>query len=116
MLFKKGSRGDGSLLQNQFTAYLVTSLRRRKKDIIQARIRHDQREVYVGLEEVFYALRSTDAPLDELVCDEPTSFDDMYFENVATIIVQRVKVIVAIGHSKREYILNIPPVNIPCAR
>lgn len=81
MLFKKGSRGDGSLLQNQFTAYLVTSLRRRKKDIIQARIRHDQREVYVDLEEVFYALRSTDAPLDELVCDEPTSFDDMYFEN-----------------------------------
>ena len=81
MFFKKGSRGDGSLLQSSFTASLVVAVRRRKKEIIQARIRHDEREVYVDLEEYFFTMSSTDAPLEDLVCDNPTSFDDMYFEN-----------------------------------
>ena len=56
MFFKKGSRGDGSLLQSSFTAYLVVAVRRRKKEIIQARIRHDEREVYVDLEEYFFGV------------------------------------------------------------
>ena len=38
--YKKGSRGDGSLLQNQFTSYLVTSVHRRRKDILIAQMRH----------------------------------------------------------------------------
>lgn len=81
MFFKKGSKGDGSLLQSSFTAYLVVAVRRRKKEIIQARIRHDEREVYVDLEECFFTMSGTDASLEDLICDNPTSFDDMYFEN-----------------------------------
>ena len=81
MFFKKGSRGDGSLLQNQFTAYLVTSVRRRKNEIMKARLKHQEREVYVDLEEYFYALSAPEPPLEDLVSDEAASFDDMYFEN-----------------------------------
>ena len=81
MFLRKGSGGDGSLLQNQFTAYLVRAVRRRKKEILRAQMNQQERELYVDLEEYFYALSAPEAPLEELVHDEPTSFDDMYFEN-----------------------------------
>lgn len=80
MLFKK-DKGEGSHLQSQFTAYLVTALRRRKKDIIQMRMRHDEYEICVDPAEYFFAQSGSDLLLEDLICGEPTSFDDMYFEN-----------------------------------
>lgn len=81
MLFKKGSRGGGSYLQNRFTAYLVTSVRRRKNELMKARLTHQKHEVYVDLEEYFYALSAPDLPLEDLVSENPASFKDVYFEN-----------------------------------
>ncbi|MBQ5642612.1 MAG: sigma-70 family RNA polymerase sigma factor [Bacteroidaceae bacterium] len=81
MLFKKGSRGDGSLLQNQFTSYLVTAVRRRKNEIIKSQIRRNGREMYVDIQEYLYDLKAPEVPMEDLISDEPTSFQDMYFEN-----------------------------------
>ena len=81
MLFKKGKQGEGSNLQSQFTAYLVTALRRRKKDIIRMRMRREEYEICVDPAEYFFAKSSSDVLLEDLLCGEPTSFDDMYFEN-----------------------------------
>ena len=80
MFFKKGGQGD-SLLQSQFTAYLVVAVRRKKKDIIQARIRRANKETDVDMEEYFFARSSTEASLEDLICDQPLSIEDMYFEN-----------------------------------
>ena len=80
MFFKKDSQGD-SLLQSRFTNYLVVAVRRRKKDIIQSRIRRAEKESYVDLEEYFFALSSAEAPLEELIHGEPSSIEDMYFKN-----------------------------------
>lgn len=81
MLFKKGSRGDGSLLQNQFTSYLVTAVRRRKNEIIKSQMRRNGREMYVDIQEYLNDLKAPEVPMEDLISDEPTSFQDMYFEN-----------------------------------
>ena len=80
--YKKGSRGDGSLLQNQFTSYLVTSVHRRRKDILIAQMRHQKRETYVD-DECFYNLPAPDVQLEDLLSDAPDSYRDVYFENKA---------------------------------
>ena len=81
MLFKRGGRGDGSYLQNRFTAYLVTSVRRKKNEIIKARMKRQEHEGCMDIEEYFYALSVSDLPLENLVCEVPGSFKDVYFEN-----------------------------------
>lgn len=51
MVYKKTSDGDNSYLQNKFTAYVVKAVRNRKRDILRARIKRHENEMYVDFQD-----------------------------------------------------------------
>lgn len=81
MLFRKGTLENDGDLQNQFTAYLVRAVHRKRSDFIDARMRRMEHEIPLDLPEYFRDAEATDILLDERIDREPLSFSDMSFEN-----------------------------------
>lgn len=81
MLFRKGTFENDSDLQNQFTAYLVRAIHRKRSDYIDARMRRMEREVPMDLPEYYRDAETANILLDELIDREPLSFGDISFEN-----------------------------------
>lgn len=81
MLFRKSDDKENNALQNQFTAYLVTAVRRRRKEVIHQQLRRKNWEISVDMQEFLLYME----PQSLLMEDEPdirmSSFDDMCFEN-----------------------------------
>lgn len=50
MRFRNDGKGEANILQNQFTAYLMTAIRRRKVTLLQERAKLAQRELSVDLQ------------------------------------------------------------------
>lgn len=78
MLFDKDPSECSDALQNQFTAYLVRALRRRRAAYIHTQTRRAEREVITDTPETFWA---AEAPPEERPACEPLSFHDVPFEN-----------------------------------
>lgn len=81
MLFRKNGFESDSNLQNQFTAYLVRAVRRKRGDFLDAHMRRSNREVCMDLSECLCDVKSQELPMDEQLCDKCTSFGDVCFEN-----------------------------------
>ena len=81
MLYKKGIYGEDGDLQNQFTAYLVRAVQRKRYEVIQKRIRRQEMEVATDLQEYWGGIETQDAPLEDMLSNAPASFQDMLFEN-----------------------------------
>lgn len=81
MLFRKNSDKENNELQYQFTAYLVTAVRRRRQEIVQAQIRRNEREVSMDGLEHFCGAAVQNPALDGMADLHVKSFEDVYFEN-----------------------------------
>lgn len=73
MRYKNNGQGEDNILQNQFTAYLVTAIRWRKSTYLKKRIRIKQYEFSSDFDNTFaQALETpeeTAAPLEQLALD-----------------------------------------------
>lgn len=51
MLFRNDGKGESNTVQNQFTAYLVSAFRRRKRDVLQVWMRVSENEFSVDFQD-----------------------------------------------------------------
>lgn len=51
MLFRNDGKGESNIIQNQFTAYLVSALRRKKRDVLQVWMRVSENEFSVDFQD-----------------------------------------------------------------
>lgn len=71
MRFKNDGRSKGNILQNQFTAYLVVAVNRRRSDLLAVRAEQQKKEISVEDHSQY------PAPSDRL----PATVDQMEFKN-----------------------------------
>lgn len=81
MLLKKERPEDGNLVQKQFTKYLKTAIKRKKKDIVNARITRNNHEVSVDFDEYLAEVCSIDVSFEDQMYSAPATFEDMVFDN-----------------------------------
>lgn len=80
-MFPQNSLRNDSDFQNQFTAYLVRAVRRKRRGYIEAQVRRLNREISTDLPEYFWDTEVQSNPMDELLFEEPASFGEVYFKN-----------------------------------
>ena len=82
MLCKKSIYGEDRDLQNQFTAYLVRAVQRKRREVIHKQIRRQEMEVVTDLQEYWDSIGSRSIQPEEMADYITTSFQEMSFENV----------------------------------
>lgn len=82
MLCKKSIYGEDGDLQNQFTAYLVRAVQRKRREVIHKQIRRQEMEVVTDLQEYWDSIGSRSIQPEEMADYITTSFQEMSFENV----------------------------------
>lgn len=83
MLFRNDGKGESNVIQNQFTAYLVSALRRKKRDVLQVWMRVSENEFSVDFQD--YLLDTPNEPIFPEPIQEITSetYHKIDFENTA---------------------------------
>ena len=83
MLFRNDGKGESNVIQNQFTAYLVSALRRKKRDVLQVWMRVSENEFSVDFQD--YLLDTPNEPSSPDPIQEITSetYHKIDFENTA---------------------------------
>lgn len=83
MLFRNDGKGESNVIQNQFTAYLVSALRRKKRDVLQVWMRVSENEFSVDFQD--YLLDTPHEPISPEPIQEITSetYHKIDFENTA---------------------------------
>lgn len=81
MLFKKSNDTENGELQNQFTAYLITAVRRRRREIIRQQIRRKEWEINVDMQEFLLHVEPQTLLVEDTDDTHVNSFEDMCFEN-----------------------------------
>lgn len=83
MLFRNDGKGESNVIQNQFTAYLVSALRRKKRDVLQVWMRVSENEFSVDFQD--YLLDTPNEPISPDPIQEITSetYHRIDFENTA---------------------------------
>ena len=66
MQYRNDGVGESNILQNQFTAYLVTSLKRRKMRYLGTKIQQKQYELPLDVQDYFSEFQMTPDMLDDL--------------------------------------------------
>ena len=66
MQYRNDGIGESNILQNQFTAYLVTSLKRRKMRYLGTKIQQKQYELPLDVQDYFSEFQMTPDMLDDL--------------------------------------------------
>lgn len=83
MLFRNDGKGESNVIQNQFTAYLVSALHRKKRDVLQVWMRVSENEFSVDFQD--YLLDTPNEPIFPEPIQEITSetYHKIDFENTA---------------------------------
>lgn len=83
MVHKKKNNGENSYLQNMFTAYVAKSVRNRRRDILRARMKRQENEMYVDVQEFFRVYEDKLGVSGKKSEKEAVSFEEIDFQNEA---------------------------------
>lgn len=83
MVHKKKNNGENSYLQNMFTAYVAKAVRNRRRDILRARIKRQENEMYVDVQEFFRVYEEKFGVSGKRSEKEAVSFEEIDFQNEA---------------------------------
>lgn len=83
MVHKKKNNGENSYLQNMFTAYVAKAVRNRRRDILRARMKRQENEMYVDVQEFFRVYEDKLGVSGKKSENEAVSFEEIDFQNEA---------------------------------
>ena len=83
MVHKKKNNEEDSYLQNMFTAYVAKAVRNRRRDILRARIKRRENEMYVDVQEFFRVYEDKLGVSGKKSEKEAVSFEEIDFQNEA---------------------------------
>lgn len=83
MVHKKKNNEENSYLQNMFTAYVAKAVRNRRRDILRARIKRQENEMYVDVQEFFRVYEDKLGASGKRSEKEAVSFEEIDFQNEA---------------------------------
>lgn len=83
MVHKKKNNGENSYLQNMFTAYVAKAVRNRRRDILRARMKRQENEMYVDVQEFFRVYEDKLGVSGKRSEKEAVSFEEIDFQNEA---------------------------------
>lgn len=83
MVHKKKNNGENSYLQNMFTAYVAKAVRNRRRDILRARMKRQENEMYVDVQEFFRVYEDKLGVSGKKSEKEAVSFEEIDFQNEA---------------------------------